>query len=125
MQQLQFEAAWNKTLCTEDRELIQTIFNETKNVDNSGIHFSPIREAFNHKKELLVTVLIHNFTQNPYMFDNTRIVYENTQEIIAEKLFTFKSLVIPPFVSIPWTFIFPEDSYTKKTSLSNGQLRIG
>ena len=115
MQQLQFEASWEKALAAQDRHNIEKIFNETKHLNSSGIVCSPIRQAVNHKQQLLVTVLVHNFTDNPLTFNNTRLVYRTQQQIIADDKFTLPTLTIPPFVSMPWTFIFPEFSYTPIT----------
>ncbi|MGM9943617.1 MAG: SLAP domain-containing protein [Lysinibacillus sp.] len=108
MQQLRFESSWDKALSAQDRDYIEKLFNDTKEQQHhSTIVFSPIREAINHRNELLITVLVHNFSQNPFTFEKTRLVYSNEQEILAEKEFTLPSLTIPPQVSMPWTFIFP------------------
>ena len=107
MQQLRFESSWEKALSAQDRNYIEKIFNDTKQQHHSTIVFSPIREAINHRNELLITVLVHNFSHNPLTFENTRLVYSNEQEILAEKAFTLPSLTIPAHVSMPWTFIFP------------------
>lgn len=115
MQQLQYEASWEKALAAQDRHNIEKIFNETKHLNSSDIICSPIRQAVNHKQQLLVTVLVHNLTDNPLTFNNTRLVYRTQQQIIADDKFTLPTLTIPPFVSMPWTFIFPEFSYTSKT----------
>lgn len=115
MQQLQYETSWEKALAAQDRHNIEKIFNESKHLNSSDIICSPIRQAVNHKQQLLVTVLVHNFTDNPLTFNNTRLVYRTQQQIIADDEFTLLTLTIPPFVSMPWTFIFPEFSYTSKT----------
>ena len=65
MQQLQFETSWDKALSVKDRQLIENIFNKTKQAHGSAIFCSPIREAINHKQELLVTVIIHNSHKIP------------------------------------------------------------
>jgi len=106
MQQLRFESSWDKALSAQDRNSIEKLFNETKQQHHSTIVFSPIRETINHRKELLITVLVHNFSQNPFTFENTRLVYSNEQEVLAENVFTLPILTIPPQVSMPWTFIF-------------------
>jgi SLAP domain-containing protein len=124
MQKLQFEASWNKALSIKDRDLITTIFNETKDSGSSAIVFSPIREAINYKKDLLITVLVHNFSHAPFTFENARLVYLNGQEVLAESTFTLPALTIPPYVSMPWTLIFPKGSYTSSSSLLNGRLEI-
>ncbi len=124
MQHLQFEASWDKALSAKDRVHIKKLFNETKEKHFSTIVFSPIREAINHRNELLITVLVHNFSAVSLTFDNTRLFYTNDQEILAEKLFTLPSLSIPSKVSMPWTFIFPEGSYKTGTSNWDGRLII-
>nr|WP_106783043.1 SLAP domain-containing protein [Lysinibacillus timonensis] len=124
MQQLQFESSWDKALSVEDRRTIEKIFYDTKYFRSIDILFSPIREAINHKEELLVTVLVHNFTESPLNFKNTKMQYNIHDEVIANNVFTLPSLIIPPNVSMPWTFIFPKGSYIQKTSYKNGQLEI-
>ncbi|MEK4229745.1 SLAP domain-containing protein [Solibacillus sp. FSL H8-0538] len=124
MQQLQFEASWNKALATQDRHTIEKIFTETKQPNSSCILCSPIRQAINHKQELLVTVLVHNFTDQPLTFNKTRIVYRMQDEVIADEKFTLPTLIIPPQVSLPWTFIFPSLSYSPLASFENGRLEI-
>ena len=124
MQQLHFEASWDKALSAKDRDYIKKLFNETKDKYFSSIVFSPIREAINHRNELLITVLVHNFSAFPLTFENTRLFYMSDQEVLAEKLFTLPTLSIPPKVSMPWTFIFPEGSYRTGTSNRDGRLLI-
>ena len=121
MQQLRFESSWEKALSAQDRNHIEKLFNDTKQQHHSTLVFSPIREAINHRNELLITVLVHNFSHNPLTFENTRLVYSNEQEILAEKAFTLPSLTIPAQTSMPWTFIFP---IHQGTALWNGRLEM-
>ncbi|KGR85297.1 hypothetical protein CD30_19190 [Ureibacillus massiliensis 4400831 = CIP 108448 = CCUG 49529] len=124
MQQLQFETSWDKTLAASDRLYIEQIFNETKIKNNAEFLCSTIREATNYKEELLVTVLVHNFSEQSLLFINTKLRYSIQGEFIAEKLFTIPGLIIPPHISVPWTFIFPKDTFLKKSSYNNGCLEI-
>ena len=121
MQQLRFESSWDKTLSAQDRDYIEKLFNDTKQQHHSTIVFSPIREAINHRNELLITVLVHNFSQNPFTFKGTRLVYSNEHEVLAENLFTLPTFTIPPQVSMPWTFIFPVH---QGNALGNGRLTV-
>lgn len=123
-QQLQFEASWDKALATEDRHSIENIFHETKHLNATEILFSPIREAINHKEELLITVLVHNFSDKNLQFNNTRILYKIEGEVIADHVFTLPAIMVPPNVSMPWTFIFPKDNYLLKRTYQNGRLEI-
>lgn len=124
MQQLKFEASWDKGLAAQDRQNIERIFSETKHLNSSDIICYPIREAINHKEALLVSVLVHNFTDRPLTFHNVRLLYSIQGGVIADKVFTLPSLSIPFQVSMPWTFIFPKGSYTPQTSYKNGRLEI-
>ena len=121
MQQLQFESSWAKALSAQDRDAIEKLFYDTKQQHDSTIVFSPIRQAINHRNELLVTVLVHNFSQQPLQFENTHLVYSNEQEVLAESVFTLSTLTIPPHVSMPWTFIFPVH---QGTDFEDGRLMI-
>ena len=124
MQQLQFEASWDKALSLKDRQHIERLFNETKHLNNSGPYCIPIRVAINHEAALLVTVLVHNYLNAPLIFHNTRLLYSIQAETIAEEIFTLPNLTIPAKVSMPWTFIFPNGSYKKQSLFENGQLEI-
>lgn len=124
MQQLQFELSWDKAIAALDRQYIENIFNETKHSMVAELLCSPIREAINHKEELLVTVLVHNFSERSLTFNNKKVRYSIDGEIIAEEELTLPTFVIPSRVSMPWTFIFPKGSYVQKNSYDNGHLEI-
>lgn len=124
MQQLQFESSWDKALWTQDRMTIEKIYNDTKHQNNSKIVFSPIREAFNHNEDLLVTVLAHNFTVQLFSFQNIQLRYSIQGELVGDHTFHLPRLTIPAQVSMPWTFIFPKGSYRSLTSIANGRLEV-
>jgi SLAP domain-containing protein len=124
MQQLQFESSWDKQLAPQDRINIEKIFRETKDLTSLNILFSPIREAFNHKEALLVSVLVHNFADSPLVFHDTKLAYSINGDIIAERTFTLPNFVIPAHTSMPWTFIFPKGSYQMSSSFKNGTIKF-
>ncbi|WP_312095914.1 SLAP domain-containing protein [Niallia sp.] len=124
MQQLQFESSWDKQIAPQDRENIEKIFKETKDLNSSSVVFSPIREAINHRDALLVSVLVHNFTEHPLTLIDAKLHYSVNNEVIAEKDFTLPDLVIPSQVSMPWTFIFPKDSYSVQNAFKSGRLEL-
>lgn len=124
MQQLQFEASWDKALAAKDRQKLERIFNETKHQNSSVPFCVPIQVAINHKDALLVTVLIHNFSDDPLELNNTRLLYSIQGETIAEEQFTLPALRIPSEASMPWTFIFPKGSYQPHATFENGKLEI-
>ncbi|TSI02558.1 SLAP domain-containing protein [Lysinibacillus sp. BW-2-10] len=124
MQELLFEASWEKALSTQDRQNIEDIFNETKHFSTSDLLFSTLRVAINHKEALLVTVLVHNFSNQLLTFNNAKVSYYIEGECIAERTFTLSALAIPSKVSMPWTFIFPKGNYIARPSYENGRLEI-
>lgn len=105
MQKLIFERAWDKTIAPADREKITTYFNTSQ--INKEVHLAFFKEAINYKNERLVTVLIHNGTTEPVLFQNTAIAFDD-----RTGLFTVP-LQIPAQSSMPWTFIFSNNNETE------------
>lgn len=105
MQKLQFEAAWEKTISTQDRLLIEELFNRTKDDTGNAISCKIIRTAINHKQQVLITTLIHNRTAQLLNFQNREVICVTSEKEIAQ-IFMIKALRIPPTTSMPWTFIF-------------------
>ncbi|MFJ8265295.1 SLAP domain-containing protein [Peribacillus asahii] len=124
MQKLQFEPSWNKTLSPKDRKIIEGIYLETTLSNHADIELTPLRQAINHKGELLVTVLVHNFSQQVLLFHNKELRYIENEEIIAEHIFSLPSLIIQRETSMPWTFIFPVESLKKPATLEKGHLEF-
>ncbi|RDW19392.1 SLAP domain-containing protein [Oceanobacillus chungangensis] len=124
MQKLLYEPTWDRALSDKDRTLINRVFLETKASTNNKIEFSRIREAFNHKGELLVMVLIHNSTNAEFVFKEVMLQYVENGEVIAANVFTLPYLKTEPGTSMPWTFIFPVESIINKPTLDNSQLEF-
>ena len=124
MQKLKFEASWDKAIAKPDRLYIEKVYKETKKSLSNNIVFSPIREAINYKNELLVTVLVHNFTEHSLSFHKTRIFYLIEEDTIAQNDFTIPAFVVPSKTSMPWTFIFPEHSLVEERPSSAGFIRL-
>ncbi|KMY48707.1 SLAP domain-containing protein [Peribacillus loiseleuriae] len=122
MQKLQYESSWDKTLSNKDRKIIEGIFLETSLLNQNRIQFTSLWQAMNHKGELLVTVLVHNFSHQDCSFMNKKLRYMENNEIIAEHTFTLPSLIVQPETSMPWTFIFPVEVLKCHGSLENGRL---
>lgn len=105
MQKLQFEDAWEKTISTQDRLLIEELFHRTKDEIQNAISCNIIRTAINHKHQMLITTLIHNRTAELINFRNREVICETEEQEIAQT-FKIKALIIPPNTSMPWTFIY-------------------
>lgn len=106
MQRLQFEPAWDKTIAPQDREQIEKTFASMRPMnDNKGIYLTFLREAINHKDDLLVTVLIHNCTDEKLSLKNVCIAYHQNEKVIAVDTFNLP-FEISPRTTMPWTFIY-------------------
>ena len=122
MQKLQFEAAWEKTISAQDRILIEQVFQKTKE-QNQRISCSVIRTAINHKKQMLITTLIHNRTDQQLNFHNREVnIITEAGEITQN--FTIDTLKIPPYCSMPWTFIFDESINFQFTEIKQMDIEI-
>ncbi|MFC0186898.1 SLAP domain-containing protein [Fictibacillus aquaticus] len=122
MQKLLFEPAWDKALASQDREYIKKIFEETKDAaPEDAISSAVLRKAVNHKGERLVTVLIHNRSSEEEVFHDRTVELQKEDGSSEEKAFTLP-IAVPPYTSMPWTFIFPakeaeEDFVTQNIKL--------
>lgn len=123
MQQLSFHPAWDKTISKKDRLLVEDLFEQTYNQADDLIMSPVIRAAVNYKKELLVTVLVHNFTHHSARFHN-RSIFIHCEHFDAEQVFTIPELVIAPFTSMPWTFIFKANPLYEQLALTQLVLEI-
>ncbi|MCM3739490.1 SLAP domain-containing protein [Oceanobacillus luteolus] len=124
MQQLVFQSAWDKQIAPNDREKIIKLFNSSKDDLHTEITFLPIKQAFNHEHALLVTVLIHNFTDIDFPIENLQLSYYETNHPVAEHSFSFPGLTVTANTSMPWTFIFPHSSWLSEPLLQDGELII-
>lgn len=111
MQKLYFEPAWDKTIAPADREKIIYHFQQQTKQPHGGVHLSFLRSAINHKGELLITVLIHNFEVINFRIDNTVISYYEHGKQRANATFSLPC-EIDGNTSMPWTFIFSETNET-------------
>lgn len=122
MQKLQYEPAWDKAISAQDRLLIEQVFQQTKEQDKR-ISCCLIRTAINHKQQKLIITLIHNRTDQQLKFRNTEISIITETEKITQN-FTIDALQIPPFCSMPWTFIFDESIDFQFTEIKQIDIEI-
>ncbi len=125
MQKLRFESSWDKTLSANDRERIKQVFLKTSTTTNTSSHLlAPLWQAINHKGDLLMTVLVHNFDNQVLSFHNKKLRYIENNNVMAEHIFTLPSLTIENETSMPWTFIFPAEKWNSHAVLENGHLEV-
>ncbi|MGP4042135.1 SLAP domain-containing protein [Gracilibacillus sp. D59] len=108
MQKLYFEEAWNKTISPQDRKKIEEVFEQTKKDADDGASFVPIRSAVNHRNDLLITTLIHNFQSEKADLTNINIQLFQENNLIASQQVQERRLHLPAKTTMPWTFIFPD-----------------
>lgn len=121
MQKLVFEKAWERTISKQDQHWIETRFEQTK--DQNDL-FIPLRSARNHQNNLLVTVLIHNTRANPLDLREISLkLFEKDKEITMHT-FSEPRLVLEPYTSMPWTFIFPHDLLQKNLAEEHIQVTL-
>ncbi|WP_163538608.1 SLAP domain-containing protein [Gracilibacillus sp. YIM 98692] len=112
MQRLVFEKKWEYTISANDKLQIQQLFKKTSsNPEQKSIDMYPIRFALNHRRDLLATMLIHNFTDQSINLSNMEISICYDKFEIAHHSFQEGRLRLQANTSMPWTFIFPEGSY--------------
>ncbi|WP_249872632.1 SLAP domain-containing protein [Oceanobacillus saliphilus] len=124
MQKLAFEPSWDKALPAKDRQIIEEAFQNHNIANEPIIELTPLWQARNYRGELLITVLVHNFSHDVFSFNNTKLCYIENEEIIAQHTFTIPALTLNPEISMPWAFIFPVESIVKKANLENGKLEF-
>jgi SLAP domain-containing protein len=124
VQKLRFESSWDKTLSAKDRERIKQVFLETSTTNKSSHSLAPLWQAINHKGDLLMTVLVHNFDNQALSFHNKKLRYVENNKVMAEHIFTLPSLTIEYETSMPWTFIFPAEKWNSRAALENGHLEV-
>ncbi|MFB4212897.1 SLAP domain-containing protein [Shouchella sp. JSM 1781072] len=110
VQTLMLHPAWEKTIDPNDLSQIQQLLQQEPDQ-----RFIPYRQAFNHRDDLLVTVIVQNRSEHPEEWEGRPLAYVEKGQTIAEKNFSIHTL--PPFTSMPWTFIFEK-------GLLNGQSEL-
>lgn len=115
MQTLQFEPAWEKTIATKDRIMIEKVFQKEVAPVDAAMFISFLKKAINHQGHLLVTVLIHNQTEVALQLKHTLIAYHEQEQAVATGIFTLP-FDIPPHTTMPWTFIFTEQNHTNQAA---------
>lgn len=121
MQKLVFEAAWDRSISQKDRDKIEQLFREETSEEE--VSFTTFRIAVNHKNERLVTAIVHNQTAQNLVFENTPLQFCDRDKLLVEHEFTLPALQVPPETSMPWTFIFPADSFEIPNSIEHAKLR--
>jgi len=106
MQQLFFEAAWDRTISDQDRNNIIELFEAKDHTKGRGLESTYINHATNYRGDLLYTVMLHNYQDVAYAFVDKNTSIQDGEGNIITKKFTIP-VNISPRTSMPWTFIFP------------------
>lgn len=110
-QNLSLDAAWEKQISRQDRNLVETTFAETITELYGWNEYTYLRHDVNHDQALLVLVLVHNWSEIPKNITDEALVCLNAkQEKIARHSFSFP-FQLSAKTSTPWTLIFPKGTY--------------
>jgi|SRR5690625_4181924 len=123
MQKLLFEKAWNKTISEADRTEIKTAFQKAVLFRKPAIQFSQLWQAMNHKGDLLITVIIHNVSEDAFPFKNQTLYYRAEEKTAAKHNFTLP-VEVKAKTSMPWTFIFPKESIISSSGTDIGIIEL-
>lgn len=123
MQKLTLQSAWKKTIAEQDLEKIKRAFLNVRLTAGNDIQFTSLWQAKNHRRELLIAVLIHNTSEKDFHFYNQKMRYEINSKTFTEHSFS-PLIVVGRQTSMPWTFIFPVDSFDSTKSFENGELYL-
>lgn len=121
MQRLVWEQAWDKTISPGDRKKVEIAF-EQANEQAVPLKYIPFWQARNYRGELLITVIVQNFTEEAMHFTEMPLRYTEDGELIASHIFSFPNLKLGAKSSMPWTFIFPIETIKQEPRLEEGFL---
>ncbi|WP_153236730.1 SLAP domain-containing protein [Fictibacillus phosphorivorans] len=123
MQKLEFESAWDKTIARQDREEIERVFSELHSEEHEKQQTVILKTAYNHREEFLVTVLVNNYSKEPFSLIGKKVLYTEEEHTMGEMDSRY-TLEVPPETSMPWTFIFSTASLRRQPSREYGKLFI-
>jgi SLAP domain-containing protein len=123
LQKLEFESAWDKTIARQDREEIERVFSEFHSDEHVRQQAVILKTAYNYKEEFLVTVLVNNYSTEPFSLIGKKVLYIEEEHTIGDMDSRY-TLEVPAETSMPWTFIFPAASLKKQPSREYGKLII-
>lgn len=116
MQTFELQDAWQRTISDHDKNELTTLFKKTQPREKESITCIPYRLAYNHRQELLCTVLIHNTKDSSVDIGRATVQLLHQNSIVANHDFHF-SLQLDKKTSMPWTYIFPKKSYESSLSV--------
>jgi SLAP domain-containing protein len=120
---LTFEDAWERTVAASDKIRLISLFESAPEVESGEVSFLPYRVAYNHRGELLASVIIQNGRNEELLMRDMAIVFEDAKGNQVGHSFSFPRLVIAENTSTPWTFIFPKNVVgTKELDFSSWKL---
>ncbi|WP_042148852.1 SLAP domain-containing protein [Paucisalibacillus sp. EB02] len=123
MQKLVYEPSWGKQISDKDRNLVEKTFAKVS-LTRDPVQFTTLRTDRNYKNELLIMVIVHNTTDEEIPFKQKKLCYKHNNKKIAEHIFHLPNLSVEPNTSMPWTFIFPVESYVYVVDIDKGKLEL-
>lgn len=110
---LDLEESWQSSLSDEQKQQLENIVNNLAPLKEGEVNFMGL-EAKLVEKGLAVTLLIRNGSNRSLFFENIPLAFEDaSQEVVAQAGFQLNNLEVKAQTCKPWTFVFPESSFTK------------
>lgn len=113
-QKLRYESTWKRTLAQKDLDEIESLFQSLSEPSLGTVQFIPFRVAYNHRGDLLATVLIQNATNEHFELKHCPIRFEDAEGFVVQENFYSDKLRVEAYCTTPWTFIFPKQSIQRE-----------
>ncbi len=108
MQRLKFHPAWERQMDPSMQVEIEEKFHQTLNERDM---FVPLYHALNHQGDYLLTILIHNRTDESMDLSSFALTISDTKTLAEQEGFPTAEWSIEPHTSSPWTFIFSSQNH--------------
>ncbi|HLQ73425.1 MAG TPA: accessory Sec system S-layer assembly protein [Bacillota bacterium] len=113
---LELEESWEKSIGESTRDSLEKIVDEAKPLKPGEVNFLGISANQKENKDLSITVLIRNGTENNISFKEIPLaVRDATGEEVVRGHFKLDDFSVSANTSKPWTFIFPASTLLTDT----------
>ncbi|MGD8190301.1 accessory Sec system S-layer assembly protein [Brevibacillus ginsengisoli] len=114
-QQLELEESWIKALSDEQKASLIELAKNLPGLQPGEVNIQSIQISRAEDQSLRAMLLIRNGSDQALSFEKLPLMlYDATNEKVAEGLFELEGLTVNPGTSKPWLFIYPEASIVKE-----------
>lgn len=112
---LDLEESWQASLSEDQKLNLENIVKNLQPLSVGEVNFMGLEANIIAERGLAVTLLIRNASNRSIFIENLPLVFEDaSQEVVAQAGFQLNNLEIKSQTCKPWTFVFPESSFTKE-----------